>query len=690
MSKRAIAAAVLFCCAAMDGSAQALLTKVVQVDCWSPPFNECLIRSGRDGTLTSDWGGAEEFTHPQCQVPPAIPLGATVYEVVARLYASDSNPFDGLTSAVGLSINGVMLGATQALTTATIHCDGTDRFGMYEYGTGFAPGGLSWFGTDATPNVLELAVLNSETAIEAVDLEIKYELPPPFDFDISAQTDPEDRRVLIAKHRSDFTYTSHFQNLIARDREVPIRVRVNDALGPLPGETVYFRVADPPDASPYIPAASRHANDNRDTNDTTSGQLTGTGITPVSGHPGVVSAVTGPTGLVEMTLTVSDEVAGDNYEVEGSFDPTFTCSPFCSKSATLTAWKRVYVEKDEMFRGGAFLAANAAAGQNMVRVRDSATAFHRNDLIRLIHAPFRDGTGPVGVGGVVDLRYWWEDAQIVRVQRDNAPDNPNGRILTLQGNLTNSYYVDQSVFSGSTTNFLNDAVGLRDNSPSRMAFQAGTQYLVPAYEDAYVEYVMLNPLMAAENALPFIPFYRNVPLVQLSLFAGKWIENADHTRYVGGGFPETKTNHQYAVTAANTDEPTHVNPAVVLGRTFNSPGVCVSYTFVESIERACRNHHYAQGIPQQLIYGEDPLEVGAETLVHELTHLWDVNTATGEHCSLQIYPQHPSGGTADCVMHAVSDASSADGIVAFHYVVDSSGNVDSEYRVIREAAEPRP
>jgi hypothetical protein len=80
--------------------------------------------------------------------------------------------------------------------------------------------------------------------------------PVALQFDIGQNTPEDKRRVLISKARSDDQFPSNFQD---RDGRIKIRIRSSIAQA---GISIYLRVVDPPDSSPYIPQTNRVTNDN--------------------------------------------------------------------------------------------------------------------------------------------------------------------------------------------------------------------------------------------------------------------------------------------------------------------------------------------------------------------------------------------------------------------------------------------
>lgn len=120
---------------------------------------------------------------------------------------------------------------------------------------------------------------------------------------------------------------------------------------------IYFDLEDPPDTSLYGTPAQ---NDN----------LGGPGCI----SPGCVpasSATTGPDGTATPTLTITDRYSGDNYRVRARLSAG---GPLIAKTGIITAWKRIFVETDRMFREpGSDLSADAPEGSTTIPVRDSSS-----------------------------------------------------------------------------------------------------------------------------------------------------------------------------------------------------------------------------------------------------------------------------------------------------------------------------
>ncbi len=135
---------------------------------------------------------------------------------------------------------------------------------------------------------------------------------------------------------------------------------------PLNGQTVYLRITDPQDTSPYVTPNPSY--DPLADHDNTGGKatLTGDGIEETSSGSKVWRAtsatINGEVGIVEATLQLPgfgtntntpSPAAGDNFAIQVSLKEDFSLMP--RTSGTLTVWKRAYIEQDTMFRKGALL-----------------------------------------------------------------------------------------------------------------------------------------------------------------------------------------------------------------------------------------------------------------------------------------------------------------------------------------------
>ncbi len=162
-------------------------------------------------------------------------------------------------------------------------------------------------------------------------------------------------RVMISTTQDDRYNTVNNTTLAGtpaqtKDGEVTITFH-GEPVEELTGEKVYFRVVnpDPDDRSPYETASG--APDNRQT-------ASAFGPGNISAKEAVLEKrnLNGKeVAAAEVILTITPQYAGDNYQVEASLDSTF--SRICARTAVMVAWKRVYLEEDNMYLEGATLTA---------------------------------------------------------------------------------------------------------------------------------------------------------------------------------------------------------------------------------------------------------------------------------------------------------------------------------------------
>lgn len=227
--------------------------------------------------------------------------------------------------------------------------------------------------------------------------------PTQLKFDIFEQTFSDHRRVLLSNTHVDSNGTPvygypWFQSLLPqnqRDRAIPVNLRLIVNNVATPGVSVTLQVTDPPDPSPCMTtvapgattAPGSFAGDNVGTPLPT---LVGTGLTPLGGDSYTVTS--GANGYIETRMELGAAArAGDNYQITATATlPDGTTVN--GASGVITAWKRIFVEKRQMFRSGAPLATDAPAGVRHIIVPDGAISsasdmFARNDNIMLLHAP---------------------------------------------------------------------------------------------------------------------------------------------------------------------------------------------------------------------------------------------------------------------------------------------------------------
>lgn len=141
----------------------------------------------------------------------------------------------------------------------------------------------------------------------------------------------------------------------------------------LVGQAVYFRVVDPDpdDLSSYETNALPGDN---------SGGTSPEGTVSPAPDEVELSTIAGVTvAAAEAELQLVEPYAGNNYQAEGSLFSNF--SSVCDTSAVLVAWKRVYVEKDDMYREGSDLLLDAGAGTAQVWLASSLIVTAGTDVV---------------------------------------------------------------------------------------------------------------------------------------------------------------------------------------------------------------------------------------------------------------------------------------------------------------------
>ncbi len=144
-------------------------------------------------------------------------------------------------------------------------------------------------------------------------------------------------------------------------RDVQITATIHP---PRASVTIYFDPEDPPDTSPYVTGVP---NDN-------------------AGGPGTLSALSAPTdsmGRATTVLTITDRYSGDNYIVRARLS---LGGPVVAKTGIITAWKRLFVEADKMFRQrGQYLTQDTSPGDTTLQVADSSR-FSAGDIVLVFDA----------------------------------------------------------------------------------------------------------------------------------------------------------------------------------------------------------------------------------------------------------------------------------------------------------------
>jgi hypothetical protein len=527
----------------------------------------------------------------------------------------------------------------------------------------------------------------------------------PATFAFGLNSNLPDQKILTHKYRSDDAYPLATQLSVPATARPQVKIEgVVNVDGSGATREVWFRLIDPPDKSAYIPVADRIPDDNKDTA-MPRGQLfaqdgqgnfllnpDGTRLT--SDSAGVLKTTSRAPGGVTLVLEATDRYAGDNYQIEASFDEQFTCATAgvdgannCVKSAVYVTWKRVYIEAHKMFQRGAFLTREVVTGDTIIRVSDVSVFPNPPFVVRLIHGADADGGSP--------LDFYHEEVTVRHLQgRRFLNQSPAPGLLSLRhpdnpavGDTIQGVYDGLENVLNTDRPYLADAVGLSTTASDYMTVD--TSLVAPLFDDAFVEFVWLTDERGYawsdprfSHVLPFVKELERGDGEMTELLGRKWMRNAQRISVWRVADP----NHQMLFLAHTKYSP---QGDIKRGDTR------VSHAFNDL----------------WLYTGATPnTDLRAEALTHELGHEWLVNqfymngqpTETddypGGHCDLAFgTPQHIGIAansshlcemTSGDNMWATSEA--RDRRVGFHYLTLPGQQIDSEYLHIRRRAEPVP
>jgi hypothetical protein len=261
-------------------------------------------------------------------------------------------------------------------------------------------------------------------------------------------------------------YPTEFQTL---PRQVTITAQIHP---PRSGVTIFFDVEDPPDTAPYEGASPPGDN------------VGGSAALSAS------NAVTNANGMATTVLTVTGRYAGDNYRVRARFAAV---GPVVAKTGVITAWKRVFVEMDRMFRAaGQYLTANATAGAATLAVTSSSR---------------------FAAGDTVDVFDAVNDTPEIRQVQSVGPTT-----ITLTSPINLSHATSDSAYVG------READGF---------YQTDLSYVYAAFDDGFVEVV---PRPDGAHPIPYKPESELDTEAHQSAFSAIWFKNGkvarDGTNYL--------------------------------------------------------------------------------------------------------------------------------------------------------------
>lgn len=332
--------------------------------------------------------------------------------------------------------------------------------------------------------------------------------PPPAHFSFAATTTG---RVLTHKYRTDDTYPSPLQT---EDGRIRVDGLVHDQVGTgVAGRKVYFRLVDPPDTADYV---VNNGDAKVDDNVDGPGTLNG-GSTAI--------ATSDTNGKVSVTLGITDHVAGDNYQVEASLDPDFSCSTApCRRSIIYAAWKRVYVEMNKMYRRGAFLTKKVNPGAKILEVSDVRPFPSPPFDLVLVHGP-APGSGTstfysevVRIVNKTPVPFFNFGPFPGKLELDPAPAVPG-----VSGSYDGPAGRDSD---GNPRDFLADAVAYVTGNRTKDFYLVSGRLVNAAFENAFVEHVWLTDAGTADpDLLPGQPRLSHdgvTPYVELMNQTNRW------------------------------------------------------------------------------------------------------------------------------------------------------------------------
>jgi hypothetical protein len=513
----------------------------------------------------------------------------------------------------------------------------------------------------------------------------------------------DEQKVLI-RNDGPAAYLSRYQSLLAGDpsiqspdRHVEVRVRATRDGIPAAGVNVYFRVTDPPDTAPYTIAAHDARADDNDPAGPKGALIV---PLPCANAPSGAAPCTpsGADGWARVILTITDHAAGDNYVVEASTDPAFPCAGGCAHSGLITAWKRVYIEADTMFRKGAYVGRTVAAGESevVINLPRQATGpgiqpFREGQHVLFIHGePYLHG--PSSAGQKLTPSAYAEEADIARTTKaDPRPGvgrNAKGEwVLRLAKPLSNGF--SRSEYSN-VYPFLADAVGVITGSAPGMPadYYVADQSLLAGHLAT-----MQVDVRAAPQAFSAFPFASEFTVREEGLMSLRWFANASRGDTVND--VRSLPNHIHLVGASVAKiEPTC---STQFGDTLVQLGNNRSFVYVGRIEQASVDPNFlGSGCGPAPTYRKSVQMAIQGTVTHEVTHQWRVNhrpggdvDANGEytgHCTERL----PTGDM--CLMHRLypdtGSPSQVDaGRTAMHYLAHGT---NSEYFDVRRVQDPMP
>ncbi len=423
--------------------------------------------------------------------------------------------------------------------------------------------------------------------------------------------------MLISKGNYGDPWPSAYQT---ENRKVQITASTNPVTQ---GLRVYFRTFDTDDQSSYESDTNWYDN------------IGGSGTLSVaSGYSGGTEVshtyvLTDANGLAKVDLQITDYCAGDNYAVTAHAGPS---NVFDHKTGNLVAWKRIYTERDQMYRVSSYLSSDFQHDLNSdpdsVTVEDGSK-FHEEQWVTIF-------------------------------------DNAHSQDVYIWLILNNTLYIEEDITDDYKAGYGTNCRGAAVGSPGDGFYIAEPGQLPEAYGDpADVNgteggtFVEFYPINSGSGAVPFMDTFDDYAVSpSVSDFRNVWFQHKNIGNYiwivgVKRGAGSTSTDWRWGLTWP------YLNTSTVNVYTINS------------------------------IYGEEGPDTTAANqwlLAHELGHQFNLDWTDNQHHDTYCH----LGSPTRCVMDYTNDwdpldpdLSPLNGIVEFCY-----SNANHLFEV-RDALEPR-
>lgn len=523
-----------------------------------------------------------------------------------------------------------------------------------------APGRALSFAQEASTHYgfLAIAFADEITRLPDPDIQIEPSMPT---------------KVLISNLVSGIPYPSSNQTSDAQIR-IDITASVANA-------RVYLRVIDPADSAAYVQPVSCGSSSGCECG--ISGQMCdnkdaynnfGFGSGSPYAKTAYVDMVSGQGSII---LHTTAQYAGDNYQVQASYQPLSATTPVTNahikaQSGIITAWKRVFVERDRMFRAGGIIYAPdllgsvIPAGSTVLRIAKGPGGVQVDNLTD--HAPIAifdtqqpyEGQHDEAFAGTIDRTSYSDYAVVPLVLADLSTAYATNYAYTASPLDGMTHYPDFSQGHGAGVGVLSGDAEIINGTGARF-YDADIRDMSATFGDVLVEYTSPRQGM---GAVPYLHFAAAPNFTTLNNFQRAWFQN------------KTGTNYLHLIGAENYyDAQSTYGGSTLYDPTTHEQQGC---TFIWVQEEETK-------------WGADAELFNQYTTVHELTHNFSINgySLNTYHCSNAAW--HPTDGSQECIMNGTYNAYS-DRFPRFcvpHALTGGSSLTDVQVG-IRQQVEPLP